>query len=350
MATTNFETGLFKHITAEIAGTPEPLLNQVIREVVQDFCRETQCWTESLKPIDIKADVSRYSVQPSGTDREIHKVISVVQGKLDEKVHDGTDELYWTATAGQGTWDFASTTRSYSGGLSIDTSSCIDTDYATFARGRDFTTSSHKYLYGVIFNTSWTASTDDIAVQFYLDGSTAGSSLNISDYIDEEVLNEWQTFKIPLSTFGSIASVDSIRLTIANAPNSFLDSVRILLDNTPSISRLRPSTDFTMDGYQTISLNSRPSEDKPNQLWAGVCNVPSATGTAINSETYDRYQTVLASGVKWKLFAMANSSWGDLNQSMYHEAYYKNGKNRCRDDIRNLKTNYRSQVKIGGTR
>jgi len=350
MATTNFETGLFKFVTAEVAGVPEVLLNQIIRDLVQDFCRDTQCWQELLKPIDIKADVQRYSVQPSGTDREIHKVMSAHQGKNDESVHDGTDDLYWTATAGQGTWDFASTTRSYNGGLSIDTSLCVDTDYATFARGRDFTSTSHTYLQGVIYNTSWTANTDDIAVQFYLDGSTTGSSLNISDYIDEEVLNEWQVFKIPLSVFGAINSVDSIRFTIANAPNSFIDSIRILLNNTPSAFNLQARNDYSMDGFQTVRLRTRPSTDLDNQLWVKVCNVPSATGTAINSELYDRYKNVLASGVKWKLFAMGNSEWGDINQSMYHERYYSDGKNRCRTDFKNLLTNYRPRVLLRSNR
>ena len=348
MATTNFETGLFQFVTNEVAGCPEPLLKQVIRDVVRDFCRETQCWQELLKPIDLKADISRYSVQPSGTDREIHKVIGVSKGKGDESIHNGTDNLFWTATAGQGTWDFASTTRSYSGGLSIDTSLCVDTDYADLARGRDFSAGSHKFLSGVIFNTAWTANTDDIAVQCYLDGSTTGSSLNISDYIDEEVLNEWQIFKIPLSDFGSIPTIDTIRFTIANAPNSFLDSIRILLDNQPKPLSMAPLYDYSMDGFQTVVLNSRPSSDFDNQLWIRVCNVPSATGTAIDSMLYDRYQTALASGVKWKLFAMSNSSWGDINQSYYHEAYYKNGKNSCRTDFSSLLTNFRAQVKING--
>lgn len=348
MATTNFETGLFKFVANEVAGVSPVLLNQITRDLVRDFCRETQCWQELLKPIDLKADISQYSVQPSGTDREIHKVIAVYQGKNDESVHNGTDDLYWTGAAGQGTWDFASTTRSYAGGLSIDTSLCVDTDYATLARGRDFTTSSHTYLYGVIYNAAWTADTDDIAVQCYLDGSTAGNSLNISDYIDEEVLNEWQVFKIPLSDFGSIPTIDVIRLTVANAPNSFLDSIRILLENEPSSTlNLSPRTDFTMDGFQTVALRGRPSTNLDNQLWIKVCNVPSATGTAIDSEIYDRYKDVLSSGIKWKLFAMGNAEWGDMNQSMYHEHFYKNGKNRLRTDYKNLLTNYRPIVRAG---
>lgn len=348
MSTTNFETGLFQFVASEVAGCPTPLLKQVIRDTVQDFCRSTQCWQELLKPIDLKKDISRYSVQPSGTDREIHKVINVSQGKADESVHDGTDSLFWTAAAGQGTWDFASATRSYAGGLSIDTSLTVNTDFATFARGRDFATGSHKHLYGVIYNTSWTASTDDIAIQFYLDGSTAGNSLNLSDYIDEEVLNEWQIFKIPLSDFGSSANIDTIRFTIANAPNSFLDSIRILLDNEPKPMVLRGFADFSMDGFQTIALNTRPSSDRDNELWVRVCNVPSATGTVLESQLYDRYKQYLASGVKWKLFAMTNTSWGDINQSYYHESYYKNGKTVCMTDFKNLLTNYRPIVRITG--
>ncbi len=350
MATTNFQTGLFQFVVNEIAGCPEPLLNQVIRDVVQDFCRDTQCWEELLKPIDTKKDVTRYSVRPSGTDREIHKIMNVLTGQNDEPVHDGTDTLAWTASAGQGTWDFASSTRSYAGGLSIDATATVDTDYAELTRGRDFSTNDYRHLQGVIYNSSWSAGTDDIAVQFYLDGSSVGNSVNISDYIDEEVLDEWQIFTIPMSDFGSIPNVDVIRLTVSNSPDSFLDSVRILLDAVARPRTLSARSDYAVDGFQTVVLTNRPSEDRDNDLWVKVCNVPSAASTSLESEIYDRYKDVLARGVKWKLYSMANSSWGNVDLSIYHEAYYLAGKNRIRTDYKNKRTNFRPIVSVRGGR
>lgn len=60
-------TDLYKFVEPELPGCPEPLILQTIKEILQEFCEESQAWQHQLDLINIRNAVSEYELlgQPS---------------------------------------------------------------------------------------------------------------------------------------------------------------------------------------------------------------------------------------------------------------------------------------------
>jgi hypothetical protein len=333
MALVDYQSNIIKYVADEIAGVPAALLKQVARDVVREFCISTQMWQEDARPIDLTAQRDRYAVQPNATDREISKIVRVFTESTDEKMHDGSDYTAWTASAGQGTWDFADATEAYEDGQSIDFASTVDTDYAELTREADLSMTDYGWITGAIKLSAWVSGTDDIALQWYLDGSTTGSSVNLSSYIDIENTSSWQTFSIAKADFGTLTSVDKLRITIANAPNGNLDDIYLARDPKGGKDAEKPFSDYIVEKYKTIKLNQRPKEDDPQGLRVIVSYFPSETGDNIPEWIWNNWRQCFAHGVKSKLFMQASNTWYNPEMARFHTSSYNAQLRKARVDM-----------------
>jgi hypothetical protein len=93
---TNLNT-LYTLTMPELPGVPAILLDDIITEIVRDFCTQTQCWQEDLTAIDVVADQADYTLTaPANTE-----IITPTYVKLnDTEIFPGDEEdddtnTYW---------------------------------------------------------------------------------------------------------------------------------------------------------------------------------------------------------------------------------------------------------------
>ena len=136
-------------------------------------------------------------------------------GGTPEKIHNGTDNMLWTASAIAGTWDFASTTEAHTGTKSIDATATVNNDTAEFDKGSTVDLSGYVELSGWIYITSWsTLGTKRVDVYGWDGATVVGVTVDIGDYVNTALLDTWQQFRIPLTDMGlSAAVIQYIRVT-----------------------------------------------------------------------------------------------------------------------------------------
>ena len=156
-----------------------------------------------------------------------------------ENVHDGGDNVYWTASALVGSWDFASTAQANTGTRSIDATSTRNGDVASFTKGSDLVVTDYSTLRGFIYITSWPSSgSKNFEFTVFLNGTSLGSTLQLSSYIDTNSLDSWQLFEIPVTDFGiTAADFDEIRLDVVDAgrgsaPRAYFDDLAFVSAGT----------------------------------------------------------------------------------------------------------------------
>ena len=166
-------------------------------------------------------------------------------------IHNGIDDVYWTASAITGAlrWDFNSSTEAHTGSYSIDGSSTINGDESQYAKGSNQDLTGYTSLVGWIYITGW-ALTGTKEVQIYgwdVGVGIVGNIVNIGDYVDPTIFNVWQKFTIPLSALGlTEETIDSIRaktvsLGAGAAPSYYLDDVQIQETGAPIEYTVEPA-------------------------------------------------------------------------------------------------------------
>jgi len=163
-----------------------------------------------------------------------------------EWVHDGIDNVYWTAAAISGTWIFNSAAQNHTplGAQSIDATATVNNNTAQIVRGGGaLALASPISALGIyIYITGWNAPQGNRGVSVVGwdtgAGAAVGSSVNISDYIDTTILNSWQHAIIPLTDMNlQEQSIDAIRIqtTVVSGipPNYYLDDIEILEGDEP---------------------------------------------------------------------------------------------------------------------
>ena len=166
-----------------------------------------------------------------------------------DKIHNGIDNSYWTASAISGTWTFNSTDQAHAGTKSIDATATVNNDIAQIAKGSSIDLSGYVAITGWIYLSLW----DDtgqkkIEVYGWDTGTSAmvGIAINLKDYIDIGALNSWQKFTIPLPDMNLAAkSIDAIRIEtidtgIGVAPNYYLDDMQIEETTAPEEFNIKP--------------------------------------------------------------------------------------------------------------
>ncbi len=152
-------------------------------------------------------------------------------------IHNGIDNVYWTASAITGAirWDFNSNTQAHTGTYSIDGTTTLNGDESQYAKGSNQDLTGYTSLTGWIYITDW-ATLGVKEVQIYgwdVGVGLVGNIVDIGDYINKAIFNTWSKFIIPLSDMGlTNLTVDSIRIkTISTGggapPSYYLDDIDI---------------------------------------------------------------------------------------------------------------------------
>lgn len=160
-------------------------------------------------------------------------VIDASAGGTPDNVHNGIDNVYWTASAISGTWTFNSTDQAASGTNSIDATATAGGDTALFTRASALTYTNYVSISGAIYIDDWSVTgSKDVSLQFRLAGNLLGISVNLSGFIDTTLLDTWQNFNIPLIDFNLTGTtIDELIITTLNSggpsPNYYLDDLKI---------------------------------------------------------------------------------------------------------------------------
>ena len=145
-------------------------------------------------------------------------------------MHNGTDSVLWTASALNGTWDFASTDQAQSGTKSVDATLTINGDQALFTRSTPIGSDTYQSITGGIYLEKFSSSKNEITLQFRLAGAPVGAPVNLGDFINPGILNAWQDFSIQLSSFGLSGQVDEILITTITSAvlqDYYLDNIQL---------------------------------------------------------------------------------------------------------------------------
>lgn len=149
-----------------------------------------------------------------------------------ENVHNGIDNVYWTASALSGTWTFNSTAQAHSGTNSIDATSSNNNREAQIEAGASIDANDYNSFAGWIYITGWSTagSAKNVELRLRLAGVDVGVPIEISDYIDTSLFNEWQQFIIPTVDFAS-GTIDQVVIKTIDigggpAPDYYLDDMR----------------------------------------------------------------------------------------------------------------------------
>lgn len=170
-------------------------------------------------------------------------------GGTPEKIHNGTDDALWTASALSGTWDFASTTNPRAGGTkSIDATATTKDREALFEDATSTDMTNFVALTGWIYITAWGPNgSNNVGVRARLNGVDVGNQVNLSDYINVGTFNIYQKFSIPKADLGlTTQTVDElVAKTLADPgatpPDYFLDDIGWEQTGGPIVFEINPT-------------------------------------------------------------------------------------------------------------
>lgn len=157
-------------------------------------------------------------------------------GGTPEHVHNGTDNIYWTASSIVGTWVFNSTTQAHTGTKSIDATSTSNSDIAQIVRGSMISLINRVAITGWLYVSNWNDKDIKRIDVFGWDTTTSlmvGNAVNLREYTDVGLIGSWQKFVLPLSSMDLVdETIDAIRIeTIdigaGNPPSYYLDDIQI---------------------------------------------------------------------------------------------------------------------------
>jgi hypothetical protein len=164
-----------------------------------------------------------------------------------DEIHDGIDNVYWTASAISGTWDFNSAAQNHTGGgaNSIDATATVNGDEALFTRAASIALSGYVSLTGWVYLTGWGVGTKHVETRSRLAGSDVGTTVNIDDYIDTDTIGSWQKFSIPKADMGVASeSVDELVVKTVKSsglnPDYYLDDLQWEETGTPLTYEIVP--------------------------------------------------------------------------------------------------------------
>lgn len=149
-------------------------------------------------------------------------------------VHNGTDAVYWAATATTGSWVFNSIDQAFTGTKSISGVSTVDGDTARFD-GTIFNPNNYISLNFRVYISQFNSTgTKSVNVQLYTSSNTAtGGTVNLLEYVLPSQEGVWQLASVPLSAFGDLGT-DVARLDIVvgntqgNPIDFYLDDIQFI--------------------------------------------------------------------------------------------------------------------------
>lgn len=140
-------------------------------------------------------------------------------------VHNGIDNVYWTATATSGTWTFNSVTQAFDGTRSIDGSATVNGATAQFDGTTLNPNDYSRFKVRVYISQFNSTGTKALNIQMYDSTNTAvGNPVDILDYISPAIENVWQLADIPLSDFGNLGTdVDRLDIIVVSTQGNPID-------------------------------------------------------------------------------------------------------------------------------
>jgi hypothetical protein len=173
-----------------------------------------------------------------------------------EKVHNGLDDVLWTASALAGSWIFDSTDQARSGSKSVDGTGTTHNGECSFLKSSLVDLGDYVSITGWLYLTNWPVTgTHELQIQAWDTATGAvGSIINLGNYVDIGHLNEWHKFTIPFSDMGLVgADIDSLRIKNisigAGSPIDFyLDDLQIesVTGNPPREYFLSPKSEHIL--------------------------------------------------------------------------------------------------------
>ena len=127
-----------------------------------------------------------------------------------DKIHNGIDDVLWTALAITGTWDFNSAVEQKTGSFSIDATAAGKGDSFIMTRSTPLSLATYQAVSGWIYITGWTAASSGILLNAQLDGVVVGNSVDLEDYVNELLFGVWQKFVIPQEDLGLTLGTETV--------------------------------------------------------------------------------------------------------------------------------------------
>lgn len=191
-----------------------------------------------------------------------------------EPIHNGIDNVYWTASTVYGFWDFDSTDQAHTGTKSIDATRTFNNYTAQMAKGSTITLSGVA-ITGWVYLSSW----DDRGTKgihlYGWDTSTStmvGNEVNLKNYIDIGSMGNWQKFVVSLADMDLVGeTIDAIRIKTVDigtgfAPDYYLDDIQIEEAGIPVEFNIKPNSNtwlhvnnysiLLVDAYSPVSADS----------------------------------------------------------------------------------------------
>jgi len=149
-----------------------------------------------------------------------------------DPIHNGIDNVYWTAAASVGTWDFNNNTQANTGTYSIRAWNMNDNDKATISKGSDLDFGNFEALTGYLYISRVTVATQQFNVWFEESSLSVGNSVDLLDYVTSSTTGSWQKFTIPKADFGiESESIDDFVIGVGRSanprPRFYLDDIQI---------------------------------------------------------------------------------------------------------------------------
>lgn len=205
-----------------------------------------------------------------------------------ELIHNGLDDVQWTASALSGPstrWDFNSSTQASTGSFSINAIATRDGDEALFTSPTILSGAGWSAFTADAFISAFDIIDNDIEIRFRLSGSDVGNSVSLASYVNRLTFNIWQPFIIDQSIFGITGeSINEMVIKTVSPggtpPDYFLDAMRLLSGGNPITFILapRPGTIFmgnTLDLQFEGPFDSRlTNSSMPSVPTSGFLNVP----------------------------------------------------------------------------
>jgi len=198
---------------------------------------ESQGLIVSTQPLKIFENKIKFF---SNVDYGINMNIGVTVGGTPEEVHDGTDNVYWTASSiNGGKFTFDSADQAHSGSKSIKTDNADDNDVMQLDKGSNLDLTNYTSLTIWIYvDKDWKAGDQiDIFGWNTAAGTMIGNAVSLEDYFNYDDFDVWQSFSIPLADMSLTGqTIDALRIQIiaseGKSPKFYLDDIQI--EETPS--------------------------------------------------------------------------------------------------------------------
>lgn len=167
-----------------------------------------------------------------------------------EHVHNGNDDNYWEGTTIVGSSNafiFSSSSRSNTGSKSIEvTNNANDNDMFQLSNNEIIDDDKYGRLVGWVYiKQDW--SSDDIVDIFFYNtntGETCSDEVNLTNYINQNNIEEWQRFNISSNDFGISSDYDALRWRIrssSSTPVFYLDDIDLEeIEDVGSLFTIKP--------------------------------------------------------------------------------------------------------------